>query len=68
MTRKKVFLPAFVNPTALKSQGAAITAATPPATSTSTMEKYGSLSKVVHQKSNTALSFLCLKQTNHKIF
>ena len=57
MTGKKVFLPALVNPAAPKSQGAAATAATPPATGTSPMEKYGSLSKVVHQKSNTALSF-----------
>ena len=56
-----MFLPALVNPTAPKTQGAATTAATPPTTGTNTMEKYGSLSKVVHQKSNTALSFLCLE-------
>lgn len=63
MTGKKLFLPVLVNPTAPKSQGAPTTATTPPATSTSTMEKYVSLSKVGHQNSNTALSFLCLVST-----
>ena len=63
MTGKKLFLPALVNPTVPKSQGAPTTAATPPATSTSTMQKYGFLSKVGHHKSNTALSFLSLVST-----